>query len=135
MITAKDITRSDQDMIMAAQGITMFDQDIMMTQPNNMSHTQGNKKVALCNDVCLLYNGIKHTIIPIASSKMVKAHDIMTFAYHITVCIRDIISTASNIIFKARVTMKFSCDIMVFIHNNLSTASNIMMNAQGITKS
>ena len=41
----------------------------------------------------------------------------MTFAYHITVCIRDIISTASNMIFKARVTMKFSCDIMVFIHN------------------
>ena len=59
----------------------------------------------------------------------------MTFAYHITVCIRDIILTASNIIFKARVTMKFSCDIMVSIHNNLSTASNIMMNAQGITKS
>ena len=100
-----------------------------------MRHTQGNKKVALCNDVCLLINGIKHTIIPIASSKMIKAHDIMTFAYHITVCIRDIISIASNIIFKARVPMKFSCDIMVFIHNNLSTASNIMMNAQGITKS
>ena len=59
MITAKDLTRSDQDMIMAAQGITMFDQDMMMTQPNNMIHTQGNKKVALCNDVCLLYNGIK----------------------------------------------------------------------------
>ena len=59
----------------------------------------------------------------------------MTFAYHLTVCIRDIISIASNIIFKARVTMKFSCDIMVFIHYNLSTASNIMMNAQGITKS
>ena len=66
---------------------------------------------------------------------MIKAHDIMTFAYHITVCIHDIISAASNIIFKARVTMKFSCDIMVFIHNNLSTASNIMMNAQGKTKS
>ena len=66
---------------------------------------------------------------------MIKAHDIMTFAYHITVYIRDIISIASNIIFKARVTMKFSCDIMVFIHNNLSTASNIMMNVQGITKS
>ena len=59
----------------------------------------------------------------------------MTFAYHKTVCIRDIISIVSNIIFKARVTMKFSCDVMVFIHNNLSTASNIMMNAQGITKS
>ena len=59
----------------------------------------------------------------------------MTFAYHITVCIRDIILIASNTIFKARVTMKFSCDIMVFIHNNLSTASNIMMNAHGITKS
>ena len=59
MITAKDITRSDQDMIMTAQGITMLDQDIMMTQPNNMRHTQGNKKVALCNDVCLLYNGVK----------------------------------------------------------------------------
>ena len=59
----------------------------------------------------------------------------MTFAYHITVCIRDIISTASNMICKAHVTMKFSCDIMVFIHNNLSTASNIMMNAQGKTKS
>ena len=59
----------------------------------------------------------------------------MTFAYHITVCIHDIISTASNIIFKARVTMKFSCDIMAFIHNNLSTASNIMINAQGIKKS
>ena len=43
----------------------------------------------------------------------------MTFAYHITVCMRDIISTASNMIFKAPVTMKFSCDIMVFIHNNL----------------
>ena len=59
----------------------------------------------------------------------------MAFGYHITECMRDIISTASNMIFKARVTMKFSCDIMVFIHNNLSTASNIMMNAQGITKS
>ena len=58
----------------------------------------------------------------------------MTFAYHIAVCIRDMISIASNIIFKARVTMKVSCDIMVFIHN-LSTASNIMINAQGITKS
>ena len=58
----------------------------------------------------------------------------MTFAYHITVCMRDIISTASNMIFKARVTMKFSCDIIVFIHNNLSTASSIMMNAHGITK-
>ena len=91
--------------------------------------------MALCKDVCLLYNGIKHTIIPIASSKMVKAQDIMTFAYHITVCIRDIISTASNMILKAHVTMKFSCDSMVFIHNNLSTASNIMMNAQGVTKS
>ena len=91
--------------------------------------------MALCNDVCLLYNGIKTTIIPIASSKMIRAHDIMPFAYHITVCIRNIISTASNIIFKARVTMKFSCDIMVFIHNNLSTASNIMMNARDITKS
>ena len=55
MASAKDITRSDQDMIMTAQDITMFDQDIMMTQPNNMRHTQGNKKVALCNDVCLLY--------------------------------------------------------------------------------
>ena len=65
---------------------------------------------------------------------MIKAHDIMPFAYHTTVCIRDVISIASNIILKARVTMKFSCDIMVFIHNNLSTASNIMMNAQGITK-
>ena len=54
----------------------------------------------------------------------------MTFAFHIKVCIRDIISTASDIMFKARVTVKFSCDIMVFIHNNLSTASNIMMNAQ-----
>ena len=113
----------------------MFDQDIMMTQPNNMRHTQGNKKVALCNDVCLLYNGIKHTIIPIASSIMIKAHDIMTFAYYITVCIRAIISTASNIIFQARVTTKFSCDKMVFIHNNLPTASNITMNAQEITKS
>ena len=59
----------------------------------------------------------------------------MTFAYHITVCICDIISIASNIIFKARVTMKFSCDILVFIHNNLSTASYILMNAHGITKS
>ena len=59
MITTKDITRSDKDMIMTAQGITMFDQDIMMTQPNNIRHTQGNKKVALFNDVCLLYNGIK----------------------------------------------------------------------------
>ena len=59
----------------------------------------------------------------------------MTFAYQITVYIRDIISTSSNMIFKARVTMKFSCDIMVFIHNNLSTASNIMMNAQGLTES
>ena len=59
MASAKDITRSDQDMIMTAQDITMFDQDIMMTQPNNMRHTQGNKKVALCHDVCLLYNGIK----------------------------------------------------------------------------
>ena len=59
----------------------------------------------------------------------------MAFAYHIAVCIRDIISIASNIIFKARVTMKVSCDIMVCIHNNLSTASNIMMNVQGITKS
>ena len=86
--------------------------------------------MALCNDVCLLYNGIKHTITPIAWSKMIKAHDIMTFAYHRTVCIRDIISTASNIIFKAHVTMKFSYYILVFIHNNLSTASNIMMNAQ-----
>ena len=66
---------------------------------------------------------------------MIKAHDIMAFAYHITVCIRDIISIASDIIFKARVTMKFFSDIMVFIHNNLSTASNIMMNAQGITNS
>ena len=66
---------------------------------------------------------------------MIKAHDIITFAYHITVCIRNIISIASNIIFKVRVTMKFSCDIMVFIHNSLLTASNIMMNAQGITKS
>ena len=66
---------------------------------------------------------------------MIKAHDVMTFAYYITVCIRDTISTASNIIFKARVTIKFSCDIMVFILNNLSNASNIMMNAQGITKS
>ena len=57
----------------------------------------------------------------------------MAFAYHIIVCIRDIISTASNMIFKACVTMKFSCDmifkacvtmkfscdIMVFIHNNM----------------
>ena len=66
---------------------------------------------------------------------MIKAHDIMIFAYQITVCIRDIISIASNMIFKARVTMKFSCDIMVFIHNNSSTAYNIMMNAQVITKS
>ena len=66
---------------------------------------------------------------------MIKAHDIITFAYHIAICIRAIISIASNIIFKARVTMKVSCDIMVFIHNNLSTASNIMVNAQGITKS
>ena len=105
MASAKDITRSDQDMIMTAQDITMFDQDIMR-------RTQRNKKVALCNDVRLLYNGIKHTIIPIASSKMIKAHDIMTFAYHITVCIRDIISTASNIIFKAHATMICSCDIM-----------------------
>ena len=127
--------KSKHIIMTSAKDITMFDQDIMMTQPNNMRHTQGNKKVALCNDVCLLYNGIKHTIIPIASSKMIKAHDIMTFAYHITVCMRDIISIASNIIFKARVTMKFSCDIMVFIRNNLSTVSNIMMNAQGITKS
>ena len=133
MITVDNITRSDQDMIKTAQDITMFDQDIMMTQPKNMRHTPGNNKVALCKDVCLLYNGIKHTKIPIASSKMIKAQDIMTFAYHITVCIRDIISTATNMIFKARVTMKFSCDIMVFIHNNLSTASNIMINAQGIT--
>ena len=78
---------------------------------------------------------LKHTITPIASSKMIKAQDIMTFAYPITVYIRVIMSSASNMIFKARVTMKFSCDIMVFIHNNLSTASNIMMNAQGITKS
>ena len=97
MASAKDITRSDQDMIMTAQDITMFDQDIMMTQPNNRRHTQGK-----CNDVCLLYNGIKtQVIIPIASSKMIKAHDIMTFAYHIKVCIRDIISIASNMIFKA----------------------------------
>ena len=59
MASAKDITRSDQDMLMTAQDITMFDQDIMMTQPNNMRHTQGNKKVALCSDVCLLFNGIK----------------------------------------------------------------------------
>ena len=59
MTSPKDITRSDQDMIMTAQDITMFDQDIMMTQPNNTRHTQGNKNVALCNDVCLLYNGIK----------------------------------------------------------------------------
>ena len=66
---------------------------------------------------------------------MIKAHDIMTFAYHKTVCIHDIISIASNIIFKARATIKFSCDIMVFIHNNLSTASNILMNAHGITES
>ena len=55
---------------------------------------------------------------------MIKAHDILTFAYHITICIRDIISIASNIIFKARVTMKLSCDIMVFIqeafHNYLN---------------
>ena len=73
MITADDITRSDQDMIMTAQDKTMFDQDIMMTQPNNMRHTPGNNKVALCKDVCLLYNGIKHTTIPIASSKTIKA--------------------------------------------------------------
>ena len=66
---------------------------------------------------------------------MIEAQDLMIFAYHITVCIRDIILMASNMIFKSRVTMKFSCDIMVFIHNNLSTASNIMMDAQGITKS
>ena len=59
MASAKDIIRSDHDRIMTAQDVTMFDQDIMMTQPNNMRHTQGNKKVALCNDVCLLYNGIK----------------------------------------------------------------------------
>ena len=59
----------------------------------------------------------------------------MTFAYHITVSMSDIISTASNMIFKTCVTMKFSCDIIVFIHNNLSTASNIMKTAQGITKS
>ena len=82
-----------------------------------------------------VYNGIKHTIIPIASSKMIKAPAIMTFAYHITVCIRDIIPTASNMLFKARVTMNFSCDKKIFIHNNLSTASNIMIYAQGITKS
>ena len=106
-----------------------------MTQPDNMIRTPENNKVALYKDVCLLYNGIKYTIIPIASSKMIKAQDIMTFAYHITVCICDIISTGSNIMFKALVTMKFSCDIKVFIHNNLSTASNIMINAQGITKS
>ena len=62
---------------------------------------------------------------------MIKAQDIMTFACHITVCIRDIISTASNMISKARITMKFSCDIMVYIHNNLSTASNKMINTQG----
>ena len=65
---------------------------------------------------------------------MIKAQDIMTFAYHITVSVRGIITATSNIIFKARITMKFSCDKMVFIHNNLSTASNIMMNTQGITK-
>ena len=59
MLTADDITRSDQDMIMAAQDITMFDQDIMMTQPKSMRHTQGNNKVALSKDVCLLYNDIK----------------------------------------------------------------------------
>ena len=91
LITADDITRSDQDMIMTAQDITMFDQDIMMTQPNNIRHTPRNNKVALRKNVCLLHNGIKHAIIPIASSKMIKARDIMTFAYHITVCIRDII--------------------------------------------
>ena len=55
MASAKDITRSNQDMIMTAQDIIMFDQDIMMTQPNNMRHTQLNKKVAVCNEVCLLY--------------------------------------------------------------------------------
>ena len=59
VITADDITRSGQDMIITAQDITMFDQDIMMTQPNNMRHTPGNNKVALCKDVCLLYNDIK----------------------------------------------------------------------------
>ena len=104
MITTDDITRSDQDMLMTAQDKTMFDQDIMMTQPNNMRQTPGNNKVALCKDVCLIYNGIK-------------THYNTNICYHITVCIRDIISTASKMIFKARVTMKFSCDIMVFIHN------------------
>ena len=44
MASAKDITRSDQDMIMTAHDITVFDQDMMMAQPSNMRHTRGNKR-------------------------------------------------------------------------------------------
>ena len=64
---------------------------------------------------------------------MIKAHDTMTFAHDIKVCIINIISIASNIMFKAHVIMTFVCDIMVYIHNIIATASNMMMDGQNIT--
>ena len=66
---------------------------------------------------------------------MIKAHDTMTFAYDITVCIHNKISTASSIMFKAHATMSFGCGIFVCIHNIISTASNVMVNAKYLTRS
>ena len=72
-------------------------------------------------------------MIPFAPSIMIKAHDTMTYAYDIKVCINNIISTASNIMFKAHVIMTFVYDKMVYIHNIIATASTMMMmNGQDI---
>ena len=73
----------------------------MMTWHNNTIHTQGNKKCHHIMAFAYYITVCKDTLIPIASSIMIKSQDTMTFAYDITVCIHNKLSTASNTMFKA----------------------------------